>query len=82
MRPQLGMLAGAVALLTLPGCEGSDAAPAAGVDSCRIAQRLVSLPTTIPESSGAAVGANRSNIVWTHNDSGGGAELFGVNAFG
>lgn len=69
-------------LIALVGCDGVQETADAQATPCRVAQRLVSLPTAVPEASGAAMSRRHANVVWTHNDSGGEAQLFAVDLVG
>ncbi len=59
-----------------------------GGSACEIVGDPVALPAEVPESSGVAPGVGRpgeapgSRLLWTHNDSGWPAELFGVDPAG
>ena len=66
----------------LVGCGGAEETAVAQAVQCRVAQRLVSLPTIVPESSGAAMSRRNPDVVWTHNDSGGDPMLFAVDLLG
>lgn len=71
----------AATLLLLAACgTGSDSPAQEAV--CTIAQPLAPLPLELSESSGAAAGPQGSEIVWTHNDSGGETTLFAVRTTG
>ncbi len=62
------------------GMVPGDAAPE--TPTCRIVQPQVSLPIEAHESSGAAISRRYPGVVWTHNDAGGEAEVFAVDAMG
>lgn len=49
---------------------------------CHVAQASVSLPPGLEESSGVAVSRDHRGVIWTHNDSGGDAEVVAVRADG
>src|SRR5215213_1725953 len=50
--------------------------------TCRTVQPSQPLPATLHESSGLAVSHRQAGVLWTHNDSGDGAELFAVDVSG
>ena len=61
----------------------ASAQPRASNDEvCRIAEATRPLPTIVRETSGLARGIQNPNVLWTHNDSGGYAELFALGLDG
>jgi hypothetical protein len=52
------------------------------VATCRTVQPSRPLPAPLRESSGVAASHRQAGVLWTHNDSGDGAELFAVDAAG
>lgn len=85
MKMLFPMLAAAAALALAPtACaNGADdtataASPATSL-SCAIAAAGQALPLAVPETSGLARGGARPELFWTHNDSGGGAEIFAID---
>jgi len=68
--------AGALALLA--GCQNGEARDAGQPprEECLITHRSVPLPEGLGEPSGAAWSHSRPGAFWSHNDSGGDAELF------
>ena len=73
-----------------PPGSAQGAAPIAGAlipsssDSlvCRVIDRGRTLPEEVRETSGLAQSRNNESLFWTHNDSGGGAELFALTVDG
>lgn len=72
----------ALLLLGLAACSPGDAPGAGGSETCAVAQRSIPLPEAVRESSGLAESRRRPGVFWTHNDSGGEATLFAVDAGG
>ena len=72
--------------LLLAGCDGrvarGEEPPREVAGHCQIAQRTLSLPEGLGEASGAAWSRSRPGAFWSHNDSGGDAELFLVSPVG
>ncbi len=79
MAPSLGCVAGLFALFTLAGC--SPALVALG-SPCVPEGPLQPLPPLVHESSGVVESGTTPGVFWTHNDSGGRAELYVVDARG
>lgn len=71
-----GLLPVAMAAILIAGCG------AAGTMECAIVQTPVNLPQGADESSGVVVSRTFPGTLWTHNDSGGEAELFAVQGDG
>jgi hypothetical protein len=70
-------------LTALAGCDAAETAPAAEFSGeCEVTGSSIPLGVEIDESSGVAVSRAHAGLIWTHNDSGGGAELFAVDAQG
>lgn len=72
----------ALLLLGLAGCSFEDGPGAGAAETCSVAQRSISLPDEVRESSGLAESRRRPGVFWTHNDSGGEAVLFAIDAGG
>jgi hypothetical protein len=82
------------ALLILPGCADAQtpapattaaAAPAPAASAplvCTVAEAGLRLPEAVRETSGLARGRADTTVFWTHNDSGGGTDIYGLNAGG
>lgn len=51
-------------------------------DGCQIVQSPTALPAGLQESSGVAASRDHAGVLWTHNDSGGDAEVVAVQANG
>ncbi|HEX2190843.1 MAG TPA: hypothetical protein VHG51_18190 [Longimicrobiaceae bacterium] len=81
LAPSLPTLA-LLALLALAACGPGDVPGGAAGAACSVEQRSVPLPETVSESSGLAESRRRPGIFWTHNDSGGDAVLFAMDAGG
>lgn len=82
MRRRAGVLA-LLPMLALSGCDVSAPGQSASAsETCRLVDDVVPLPIDLIESSGAAFSVSSPGIVWSHNDSGGEAELFAVDARG
>jgi hypothetical protein len=62
--------------------KGATASQDAAADECRVVERSISLPEGLAEASGAAWSVTRPGAFWSHNDSGGDAELFLVGSNG
>lgn len=77
-RGRRGGVAALVAALLASSCAPGDAARAA----CRIVQPLAPLPRGLEETSGVAISRVHDGVLWTHNDSGGEAEVIAVRANG
>lgn len=76
--------AGAVAAVALlfSGCTMDEEVAVAEGIPCRVAQRLVPLPGSATEASGAAVSRAYAEVIWTHNDSGGEPQVIAVDQTG
>lgn len=61
---------------------GDGAAPPGASLTCRVDAANRVLPAEVHETSGLARSLEHSDLFWTHNDSGGDPELFGVAADG
>ncbi|HUE97208.1 MAG TPA: hypothetical protein VMN39_11135 [Longimicrobiaceae bacterium] len=72
-----------VLLAFLAACGSSQEEAAVGTsDICRVLQVPVPLPDVLTEASGFAVSRNHPGVIWSHNDSGGEAELVAVDSGG
>ena len=80
------MTMAAVALLA--GCgreepaEAGEVAAEDGSRQCRIAARAVELPSDVHETSGAVFHPGRTDVFWTHNDSGDDPLLYAIDGSG
>lgn len=79
---RLARVCSVLMLGVLAGCAAEGAPAVAQTVPCRVAQALVQLPGAVPETSGVAVSRLRRGVFWTHNDSGGEAEIYGVDPLG
>lgn len=59
-----------------------DRRPVEAIPTCRIVQHGTRLPKAVEETSGVAVSRVHLGIYWTHNDRGGDAHVFAVDASG
>lgn len=70
------------------GCGGpqeslaQSAGGVAAADACTIARTSMALPEAVRETSGLAASRKQTGIFWTHNDSGGDAEIHAVGVDG
>lgn len=72
----------ALPLLAACGESGGGAPAAREEEACRIRARDQTLPEEIDEASGLAFSRTRRGVLWTHNDSGNRAALFGIGLGG
>lgn len=70
-------LAGALA-----GCQTAQPPPPSGNNVCQLPTVSVPLASILHESSGVAASRQHEGIFWTHNDSGGGPDVFAVDSTG
>ena len=69
-------------LLVATASCSAEAEPHSAAAGCRVLQPSKHLPDVLGESSGVAASRRHSGILWTHNDSGGDAEIFAIRADG
>ncbi len=77
------------AALALSGCEreagaeqGAAGRDTAGTRLCRVLTKETPLPPPVGESSGLAASRKHRGVFWTHNDSGGDPDVYGVSLAG
>jgi hypothetical protein len=66
----------------LSACAGEGNGAVARLPTCELLEPTAGLPGTIEESSGVAFGHADPAILWTHNDSGGEAQLYALGPAG
>ncbi|HET7274953.1 MAG TPA: hypothetical protein VFI91_07215 [Longimicrobiaceae bacterium] len=72
-------LAGAVAFVALLGACGSNGSTAQLTgEVCRVMAANIEMPEDLHETSGVAFSRNLPGVIWSHNDSGGEAEVFAL----